>query len=128
MTTRPNHYKYTKDHEWLKIEGNTATIGVTDHAVEQMGDIVHVELPPVGNDYTKGGAFAAIESVKSVSDAYTPVSGRVVEVNTALTDNSGLINQDPFSEGWIVKLTLSNLAEVEALMSVEQYEEFLKNE
>lgn len=128
MSTRPSNYKYTKDHEWLKIEGNTATIGVTDHAAEQMGDIVHVELPQVGAEFAKGGSFAAIESVKSVSDAYTPVSGKVSEVNTALADNSGLINSDPFNEGWIVKLMLSNLAETEALMTAEEYEEFLKSE
>ena len=121
--TLPN-YKYTKDHEWIKIEGNTATIGITDHATELLGDIVHVDLPEVGKALNKGDSFSAVESVKSVSDVYTQVSGKVLEANTALNDNAGLINQEPFGQGWIVKLELSNAAETDGLMSADEYEKF----
>ncbi len=124
MSNRPGHCKYTKDHEWAKIDGNVATLGITDHAAELLGDIVHVDLPAVGKAVNKGDSFSAVESVKSVSDVYTPLSGEVFEVNTALNDNAGLINQEPFGQGWIVKIKLSNASEADGLMSADEYEKF----
>lgn len=104
MSLVPDGLKYTKDHEWAKLEGGTAVIGVTDHAQRELGDIVFVELPKVGNKVEAGQSFGTIEAVKTVAELYAPVSGVISEVNTALSGDAGVINQDPYGTGWIIKV------------------------
>ena len=116
---------YTPDHEWLRIEGDVATIGVTDYAQSQLGDVVFVELPKVGRSLKKAEAAAVVESVKAASDVYSPVSGTVLEGNGALSDTPGLVNEDPEGDGWFYKLTLSDPSEVEDLMDEGAYEAFV---
>ncbi|MEW6436379.1 MAG: glycine cleavage system protein GcvH [Pseudomonadota bacterium] len=113
--------KYTEDHEWIRLDGDIATIGITDHAVEQLGDIVFVELPAVGAALVKGQVAATLESVKAASDVYAPLNGEVVEVNEAIVAEPIKINQDPQSGGWFYKLRLSNPADVDALMDESAY-------
>jgi glycine cleavage system H protein len=121
----PGDLQYTKSHEWVRTEGDTATIGITDHAQDELGDVVFVELPDEGTTLDAGESFGTVESVKAVSDLYTPVGGEVVEVNSALNDAPEKINEDPYGEGWIVKLRTSS--EVE-LLSAEGYEKVLQEE
>ncbi|CAA7394215.1 unnamed protein product [Spirodela intermedia] len=120
--------KYADSHEWVKVEGNSATVGITDHAQEHLGDVVYVELPEVGIKVTKGGTFGAVESVKATSDVYSPVSGKVVEVNEKLGDSPGLVNGSPFDNGWIIKVELADKDEVNSLMDSDQYEKFCEEE
>jgi glycine cleavage system H protein len=115
---------YTEEHEWIRRDGDTATVGITDFAQGQLGDIVFVELPEVGRQVTKGGEAAVVESVKAASDVYAPVSGEVVEANQALTDDPSLVNSDPEGEGWFFRLRLSNEAELEGLMDADAYKAF----
>jgi glycine cleavage system H protein len=122
MATHPNTLRYTESHEWVRVEGDVATVGITHHAQDALGDIVHVELPAVGKTLKKGAGAAEVESVKAVSDIYAPVSGTVVEVNTGLDGNESVINSDPHGAGWIFKVKLSNPGELEGLMGVEAYE------
>lgn len=119
--------RYSKEHEWIKVEGNRAIIGITDYAQDSLGDIVFVDLPEVGRNVQAGDAIAVVESVKAASDVYSPVSGTVVEVNTALEASPELINQDPY-ENWIFVVELSNTGELDALMDAEAYERFCKEE
>lgn len=119
MTTR-----YTKDHEYIRIEGDTGAIGITDYAQGQLGDVVFVELPEVGQALSQGAEAAVVESVKAASEVYAPVSGKVVAVNDALEAQPGIVNEDPFGRGWFIKLQLQNPAELDALMTEEQYREF----
>ena len=128
MSEYPNNLKYTKEHEWVSLEGNIATVGITEYAAEQLGDVVHIDLPEMEREVDKGAAFGVVESVKSVSDIYTPLTGKVVEINEALGENSGLINEDPYGEGWIVKVEASQLSEVEGLLSAQAYQAFLSEE
>ena len=121
----PDHLQYTKSHEWVRFEDGTATIGITDHAQEELGDVVFVELPEVGNTMEAGESFGTVESVKAVSDLYTPVGGEVAEVNSSLEDAPEKINDDPYGEGWIVKLSTSEEAE---LLSPEEYEKVVEEE
>lgn len=118
----PSELKYTETHEWLHLEGNKCTVGITDHAQEQLGDIVFVELPEEGTELSKGDVLGNIESVKSVSEVYTPVSGRVIEVNEKLLDNPELVNQDPWGEGWIAKLELTDTDSLGELLTAEEYQ------
>lgn len=118
----PSHYKYTDQHEWVSVTGDVATVGITHHAQDALGDIVHVELPAVGKAFAKGKSACEVESVKAVSDVYAPVSGTVTEVNGALDGNEAVINSDPHGGGWLFKLKLSNPAELEGLMDVGAYE------
>jgi len=120
--------KYTQTHEWIKIEGDTGIIGITDYAQQQMGDIVFVELPKVGLKLEKEKQACVVESVKSAFDIYSPVNGEVIEVNNSLSNDPAKINQDPYGEGWIFKIKISNPSEVNSLMSYSQYEEFLKKQ
>ena len=121
----PTDLKYTKDHEWVRIEGDTATFGVTDHAQEALGDIVFVELPEVGCSVDAGEAYGVVESVKAVSDVYAPVAGEVIEINEALEGEPDLVNSDPYGAGWIIKVKISeNNADTE-LMNPEAYTKFL---
>jgi len=113
--------KYTKDHEWVKLEGDTALVGVTSYAAEQLGDIVFLDVTTVGETIEKGEAFGTIEAVKTVSDLLMPMSGEVIEFNEELENNPGLINSDPLGEGWIIKIKVTELAEFETLLSDEQY-------
>ena len=121
----PDDLQYTKSHEWVRIEDGTATIGITDHAQEELGDVVFVELPEVGATIEAGDSFGTVESVKAVSDLYTPVGGEVVEVNSSLEDAPEKINDDPYGEGWIVKLSTSEEAD---LLSPEEYEKVVEEE
>jgi glycine cleavage system H protein len=121
----PEELQYTKSHEWVRTEGDTATIGITDHAQDELGDVVFVELPEVGATFDAGDSFGTVESVKAVSDLYTPVGGEVVEVNETLNDQPEKINEDPYGEGWIVKLSASGEGD---LLSASDYEQFLEEE
>ncbi|WP_038246696.1 glycine cleavage system protein GcvH [Ghiorsea bivora] len=121
----PTDLKYTKDHEWVRIEGDTATFGVSDHAQEALGDIVFVELPDVGRSVDAGEAYGVVESVKAVSDVYAPVAGEVIEVNEALEGEPDLVNSDPYGAGWIVKVKVSDNNASAELMNPEEYTEFL---
>jgi glycine cleavage system H protein len=124
----PDDVKYTKDHEWIKIEDNIATIGITDYAQEKLGDIVYVELPDVGEVLEKGDAFGSVESVKSVSDCYTPVAGEVIEVNDLLVESPEAINEDPYGEGWMVKIKLQKNQQLDDLMTNIEYENYVSEE
>lgn len=117
--------KYSKEHEWVKIEGNQATIGITDHAQESLGDIVFLELPEVGDTFEADDTFGVVESVKAASDLYTPLSGKVLEINEALLDSPEAINEEPYN-AWMMIIELSNPAEEKRLLTKEQYEEFLE--
>jgi glycine cleavage system H protein len=121
----PDDLQYTKSHEWVRAEEGTVTIGITDHAQEELGDVVFVELPDVGYTIGAGDSFGTVESVKAVSDLYTPVGGEVVEVNSSLEDAPEKINDDPYGEGWIVKLSTSEEAD---LLSPEEYEKVVEEE
>jgi glycine cleavage system H protein len=117
----PKDLKYAKSHEWVRVEGNRATVGITHHAQEQLTDIVFVELPEVGRGVAQGGECAVIESTKVAADLYAPVSGKIAAVNDALPDNPGAINQDPFGEGWILKIEMSDPAELDGLLDAAAY-------
>jgi glycine cleavage system H protein len=121
----PEDLQYTKSHEWVRMEGDTATIGITDHAQDELGDVVFVELPDEGATFDAGESFGTVESVKAVSDLYAPVGGEVVEVNSALEDAPENINEDPYGEGWIVKLRTSGEAD---LLSPQEYEKVVEEE
>jgi glycine cleavage system H protein len=120
----PPDLKYLKSDEWVRLEGDTGTIGISDYAQDQLNDIVYVELPDVGTELQKGERFASVESVKAASDVYMPLSGTVTEVNTALSDAPERINSDPFGEGWIVKVKVTGDADNESLLDAEQYAEW----
>lgn len=122
----PNDFRYTKEHEWIKIEGGEAVVGVTDFAQKQLGDIIYVELPEVGKALEVHQAVGVIESVKSVSDVYSPVAGEVVAVNEELNEAADLVNKDPHGKGWIVRLKVRDKAAVEALMTASDYEKYLE--
>ncbi len=122
----PDDFYYTKDHEWIKVEDDKATVGITNFAQKQLGDVVYVELPKVGTQLEFHQSLGVVESVKAVSDVYCPVSGEVVEVNQGLNDSPELVNQDPHGKGWFVKLKIKDQAELEKLMSVDDYEKFLE--
>jgi glycine cleavage system H protein len=115
--------KYTKEHEWTKLEGDTALVGITDYAQNRLGDVVFIELPEVGTVLKKGEAFGAVESVKAASDIFTPLSGEVVEINSGLEDHPELLNQSPYDKGWIIRIKISDTGETDELMSSDQYAE-----
>lgn len=118
--------KYTKEHEWVKVSGNLATIGITDYAQGELGDIVFVELPEIGAQVTQMGKCGTIEAVKAVSEMYSPVSGKVIEVNSALDNDPMTINRDPYGAGWMVKVQVSNPGELERLLDANGYNSILK--
>jgi glycine cleavage system H protein len=117
----PDDLRYSKEHEWVRVEGDTATIGITSFAADELGDIVFIELPEVGGTLSQFGTFGVVESVKAVSDLYAPVSGEVTEVNEALRDQPELLNADAFGDGWIARVRLSDPDQVDALMDAEAY-------
>jgi len=118
--------RYTKDHEYIRIEGDTGTVGITDYAQGQLGDVVFVELPALGKALAKGGEAAVVESVKAASEVYAPVSGEVVAVNSELEAAPGTVNEDPAGKGWFVKLKLTNASELEGLLSEAEYQDYVK--
>ncbi len=122
----PENLKYSKEHEWVKVDGDTATIGITDYAQGELGDVVFVELPPTGKQLKAMDEGAVLESVKTISHVYSPVSGTILEVNTALATTSDIVNKDPYGTGWIFKIKMSNAGELEALLDAAAYGDFLK--
>lgn len=122
----PSDRKYTKEHEWVRADGDVGTVGITDYAQDQLGDIVFVEVPEPGTKVTALAKFGEIESVKAVSELFSPVSGEVVERNEALTDNPQWVNDDPYNDGWMIRVRLSSPGELDALMSADDYETFLQ--
>jgi glycine cleavage system H protein len=124
----PEDCKYSKEHEWVKMDGDLAIMGITDYAQDQLGEIVFVELPQEGEHFAQGDALGIVESVKSVSDIFAPVSCEVIEVNDPLTDTPETLNDEPFGEGWMVKIKLNDESEFEALMDATEYEAFIKEE
>jgi len=124
----PADLRYDKEHEWVRVEGDTAVIGISDFAQDQLGEVVYVDLPDVGDELAAGDTFGEIESVKSVSELFAPVSGTVVEVNDELDTASEVINSDPYGAGWMVKIELSDASQLDALMSAGEYEAFVANE
>ena len=121
MTNVPSDFRYARTHEWVRVSGDTATVGITDHAQQELTDVVFVELPAVGRQVKAGEACAVVESVKTASDIYSPVSGQIVEVNQAAVDNPALVNSEPYGSGWFYKIKLSNPAELNNLLSPEAY-------
>lgn len=121
----PEGLKYSKEHEWVLVEGQSATIGITEYAQEELGDIVYVELPEVGEKVVKDDPFGAVESVKAVSDVYAPVSGAVLEINDVLPDNPETINDDPYGDGWMIRVELSDLDDLKDLMDADEYAEYV---
>ena len=128
MSTIPKNNLYTRDHEWVRIEGNKAEVGITDHAQKALGDIVFVELPDTEDEIDAGDEFGSIESVKAVTSLFMPMSGRVISVNTELKDSPEIINEECYDEGWVIRLELSNQEESTELLSSEDYKEFLLDE
>ena len=117
----PANLKYSNDHEWVRVEGNEAFVGITDFAQSQLGDIVFVDVPTVGESLGQNEVFGSIEAVKTVSDAFLPVSGEILEFNEALENDPALVNKDPYGEGWIIKVNMANPAEVDTLLSADDY-------
>ena len=128
MANYPADLKYDKEHEWVRIDGDTAVIGISDFAQDQLGEVVFVDLPEVGTDVVAGESFGEVESVKSVSDLFSPVSGSIVERNDGLSDAPETVNEDAYGEGWLIKVKLSDASEVDALMAAAEYEEFIAGE
>jgi glycine cleavage system H protein len=124
----PKEYKYTRDHEWINVEGDVATVGITNFAQEQLGDIVSVEGSKIGKEFSKGESLALIDSMKTTSDVYAPISGEILEINEELDSQPELLNEDPYEKGWILKIKIKNMDELENLMSVEEYETFVEKE
>ncbi len=122
-----NDLRYTKDHEWIRVEAGLGRIGITDHAQQQLGDVVFVELPKVGSSLEAGGRFGTVESVKAVSELFSPVSGKVAAVNADLQSKPETVNSDPYGGAWMIEVQLTNPAEVEGLMTADQYDAFVKS-
>ena len=128
MANVPEDLHYSKDHEWIKVEGDVGTIGITDHAQHALGDVVYVELPKAGESFTANEAFGSVESVKAVSEIFTPVSGEVTEVNESLQDDAEKVNTDPYGAAWMIRIRMKNPGEVDSLLSAAEYEDFTKAE
>jgi len=124
----PEGLKYSKEHEWVSVDGTLATIGITEYAQEELGDIVYVELPEIGEKLVKDDPFGAVESVKAVSDVYAPVSGTVLEVNDTLPDNPETINEDAYGDGWMVRVEITDMDDLKDLMSADEYAEFVEQQ
>ena len=121
----PKELKYDREHEWVRMDGETAVVGISHFAQDQLGEVVYVDLPSTGDSVTVGGSFGEVESVKSVSELFSPVSGEIIEVNEQLEDTPEVVNEDPYGDGWMIKVALSDPSEVDALMSADEYEAFL---
>jgi glycine cleavage system H protein len=128
MANTPEDLSYTKDHEWVRTKGNEATVGITDHAQHQLGDVVYVELPKVGDKFEASEPFGSVESVKAVSEVYMPLAGSVIEVNESLNDSPEQVNEDPYGDGWMIRIKIDNPAQVDALLTAIEYEDYIKEE
>src|SRR5215212_8792077 len=128
MGTTPEDSRYAKSHEYVHVEGDVGTIGITEYAQKELGDVVFVELPQVGSVLEAADELGSIESVKAVSELFSPVSGEVIEINEALADNPALVNTDPFGDGWMIRIRLSDPTEVDELMTAEEYDEYIEKE
>lgn len=124
----PKDLRYTKEHEWVRVEGNMATVGITDYAQDSLGDVVYLELPGDGAAVTKDETFGVVESVKAVSDLYSPISGTVTEINDALVDSPEVINDDPYGDAWMLKVEMSNSAEMKELLTADEYKKYVEEE
>lgn len=124
----PEDLRYAASHEWVRVDGETGTIGISDHAQKELGEIVYLELPEVGHVYNAEEEFGTVESVKAVSELFTPVSGEIVEINKAAVAEPGIVNDDPYGDGWLIKIKLSTDEEIKKLMTAERYAEYLKEE
>lgn len=127
MSDYPESYRYTKEHEWVSVDGDTATVGITFHAQKELGDIVYVDLPRAGTKVEAGKSFGSVESVKAVSDIFAPVSGEVVEINGDLADGPEKLNEDPHGAAWLVKVKLSDMGEIETLLSRDDYVKYIED-
>lgn len=128
MANTPEDLSYTKDHEWVRAAGERVTVGITDHAQQQLGDVVYVELPRVGDKFESGEPFGSVESVKAVSEIYMPIGGEVIEVNSALNETPEKVNSDSYGDGWMVIIKPTNPSEMDALLTAAEYEDYIKEE
>ena len=128
MANIPDDLHYSKDHEWVRVDGNVAVIGITDYAQDSLGDVVYVELPKAGDEFAANESFGSVESVKAVSEVFCPVSGEVVGINDSLNDAPEKVNQDPYGEGWMIRVAMSNPGEVDSMLTAAEYEDFTKAE
>jgi glycine cleavage system H protein len=128
MANVPEDLHYSKDHEWVRVEGDVAIVGITDYAQNSLGDVVYLELPKAGEEFAANESFGSVESVKAVSEMFSPVSGKVAEVNEALNDEPEKVNGDPYGEGWMIKVRMSSPGEVDSLLTAAEYEDFTKAE
>jgi glycine cleavage system H protein len=128
MANIPDDLHYSKDHEWVRVEGDVAIVGITDYAQDSLGDVVYVELPKVGDEFAANESFGSVESVKAVSEVFSPVSGEIVGTNDALADSPEKVNTDPYGEGWMIRVKLSNAGEVDSMLTAAEYEDFTKAE
>jgi glycine cleavage system H protein len=127
MSNIPENLRYSKDHEWVRVEEDVATVGITDYAQHALGDVVYVDMPRVGDKLGAHEAFGSVESVKAVSEIFTPIAGEITEVNEALNDDAEKVNTDPYGEAWMIKLKMDNPLEADAMLSSVEYEEYLSN-
>jgi glycine cleavage system H protein len=128
MANTPEDLSYTKDHEWVRVQGDVATVGITDHAQKQLGDVVYVELPKASDKFESSEPFGSVESVKAVSEVYMPLSGSVVEVNESLNDEPERVNTDPYGDGWMIRIKMDNPSQADGLLSSIEYEDYIKEE
>lgn len=128
MATYPDNLYYTKDHEWIRVDGEIGTVGITDFAQEQLGDVVHVQLPRIGEKFEAHDTFGEVESVKTFSELYVPVSGEVIEINEKIMDEPELVNSSPYVDGWMIKIKLKDVGEVDSLLSSIEYEDFIESQ
>ena len=128
MANVPEDLHYSKDHEWVRVEGDVAVVGITDYAQNSLGDVVYVELPKAGDEFAAHESFGSVESVKAVSEVFTPVSGSVVEINESLADEPESVNSDPYGTGWMIRVKMSNPGAVDSLLTAAEYEDFTKAE
>ena len=128
MANVPEDLHYSKDHEWVRVDGDQAIIGITDYAQNSLGDVVYVELPKAADEFAANEAFGSVESVKAVSEVFTPIAGTVVKINEALADEPESVNSDPYGQGWMIRLKMANSGEVDSLLTAAEYEDFTKAE
>ncbi len=128
MANVPENLHYSKDHEWVRVEGDQAVIGITDYAQNSLGDVVYVELPQIGDEFAANESFGSVESVKAVSEVFTPIAGKVVKINESLADEPEKVNSDPYGAGWMVSLKMANAGEVDSMLTAAEYEDFTKAE
>jgi glycine cleavage system H protein len=128
MAAYPDDLHYTKDHEWIRVAGDVGMVGITDFAQEQLGDVVHVQLPRVGEKFEAHDTFGEVESVKTFSELYIPVSGEITEINEALADAPELVNNSPYADGWMIKIKINKSSEVDSLLSASEYEDYLESQ